>query len=76
MVQLTQDNIVEIDDDFADSEDNTTICQWSSEAPVWKYPNFKYKVWNTSCVVIQMPPEPYPDGVEKWSQKKEWRKNN
>lgn len=76
MVQLEDADIIEIDVDYADSEDNTTICQWSSEAPVWKYPSFKYKVWNTSCVVINMPPEPYPDGVETWKEKKVWRKEN
>lgn len=67
MVQLNSDDeVLEIDDNYADSEENTTICQWSSEAPEWKYPSFKYKIWNTSCMVIQMPPDPYPDGVDTW----------
>jgi hypothetical protein len=31
MIELDDD--YEIDDDFADSDDNETICQWSSEPP-------------------------------------------
>jgi len=54
---------IEIDDDYADSDDNETICQWSNDAPVYDYPNFKYKMWNVSCVVINMPEFPYPDCV-------------
>ena len=74
MIEL--DDPVEIDDDFANSDDNETICQWSSEEPNYEYPNFRYKIWNTSCVVTKMPDDPYPDDVESWVQKKEWRINN
>ena len=74
MVQLSEND--EIDDSFSDSEENKTICQWSSEAPKWKYPSWKYRVWNTSCAVIKEPPSPYPDGITTWKEKREWRNNN
>ena len=54
---------IEIDDDYADSEENETLCQWSNDKPNWEYPNFRYKIWNVSCVVIEMPEDPYPDFV-------------
>ena len=71
MVELI--DMDEIDDDFSYSDDNETICQWSSEPPNYEYPSFKYKVWNSSCVVMRMPSDPYPDEVSTWVQKKEWR---
>lgn len=74
MVELF--DLEEVDDDFAESDDNETICQWSSELPNYQYPSFKYKMWNTSCVVMKMPEDPYPDEVVTWAQKKEWRIQN
>lgn len=74
MLQLEKDG--EIDDDYADSDQNDTICQWSNEEPQWKYPKWNKKIMNTSCMVIQKPAEPYPDNVNNWKQKRAWRQQN